>query len=193
MKGFVNSWSVILIATSIIVLLSMFLFIDIDFRALDSGYIVELSRWYGDAAYTAAKGGTCDPKIFEKNVVKEGKDIQFSSSGRTRKLLYTGKLVNLNITYVKNYPPVIDIIDPLNGTTNQCVNTYTIQWTACDIDEDSLNYTVFLDSVVIGETNKTYLDVPCTTLDGTHAIKVTGTDGELNGSDTVIATFTSSS
>ncbi len=190
MRGFVNSWAVVLIATSVIVLLSTALFVNVNMESLDVGYTVELARWIGDAAYKSAEAGNCDPNIFGKSVVKSTPTLHFSSSGKTRELEYEGKLMNAHIIYIKNYPPVVRFTDPLNGSSNNCTDTYTFQWWSCDVDGDSLNYTLYMDSTELGETNKSYMDVDCSVIEGEHTFNVTATDGELTGYNSIIAEFT---
>jgi hypothetical protein len=117
--------------------------------------------------------------------------------GVTRIVLKKGA-TKLAVRSVSAHAPVVDVVSPNGGETWAASGTYTITWTANDLDDDPLTYSVLYSPdgnnwVPVGTViTTTQLAVNAAELAGGTAarVRVMATDGVNTSSDESDAAFT---
>ncbi len=188
MKGFINSWVIGLIALSLVVLSYTMYSTDVDLSNAKTGYLAELARWYGDLAYVSAQAGVCDRDALKTNI-KDSSLVKMTSNGRERNIAFKTDLVSANISFVKNYPPYIDLYEPNNGVIDCSGGVARFSWYACEPDRDRTTFYLYQDKKLIGScVDCTSLSVDCNELDqGMSTFTLRASDGQLEASDSFVA------
>ena len=137
MRGFLNSSGVLIFAMALVLAMFSFVLVGNDLHAAsETGLIVEMARWAGDADdYVCMKtlAGT-------GNVLSTDAKLNFvsHSAGKAEVNYYTNDYLSIEVEYLNNNPPHLKI----NSVYDAGGGSWYVDWDSCDADQAFLSHNV---------------------------------------------------